>query len=106
MIQKITPLDGEQSKVCKTIRNTHTSYNSLDPQNKLRVAMSNIALRSDDRVPPRYSHEPRVAYNADALKEAKTTVVPKSAVMIMDGSNTITPSIKGPKPTPAIENQV
>lgn len=51
-------------------------------------------------VPPRNSHDPRLARRADREKDTKMRDVARSVVGMIDGSIKITCSSKGPNPSP------
>lgn len=66
----------------------------------LNRAIMDMEDRRVIKVPPRNSQLPRSESMAAAEKQTNTSVVPRSAVMMIDGSTTLTYSSKGPKLIP------
>lgn len=72
----------------------------------LTKVMSDIDVSKVISVPPRNSQLPRSASMAAIEKQTNTSVVPKRAVTMIDGSTKLTYSSNGPKLIPEIEDGI
>ncbi len=61
-------------------------------------------VRKVSRVPPKYSHRPRLAVSEAIEKQVKMAAVPSRAVTIMLGLIEMAKSINDPRPRPATKN--
>jgi hypothetical protein len=70
---------------------------------KLTRVINDIDVSRVISVPPRNSQLPRSASIAAMEKHTNTSVVPSNAVIIIDGSTTLTYSIRGPMLIPVTQ---